>query len=121
MSAVPQNSNEVVVHLGSLSRQLDETTQQLNEADVAAVNSRETAKLAEAKAFLAAEGSVDARKNQAIVQTHDVRLAADVADALVRGLIRTVRTLQSRIDVGRTYGATLRSEIALSGSGAHGV
>lgn len=121
MSPVPQNSNDVVKQLGALSRQLDEVTQQLNEADVAAVNARETAKLAEAQAFLAAEGSMDMRKNQAIVETHEVRLAADVADALVRGLMRTVRTLQSRIDVGRTYGATLRSEIALSGSGGHGV
>lgn len=60
MSPIPQNSNEVVVHLLALSRQLDETTQQLNEADMAAVNA------------------------------------------------------------GRTYGATLRSEIALAGSGVHG-
>ncbi|WP_305781534.1 hypothetical protein, partial [Nocardia nova] len=111
---------EVVKQLGKLSKQLDEATQQLNDADVAAVNAKETAKLAEAKAFLAAEGSVDARKNQAIVETHEVRLAAEVADAQVRGLMRTIRTLQSRIDVGRTYGATLRSEIALSGAGVHG-
>lgn len=121
MSPVPQNSNEVVKQLGALSRRLDETTQQLNDADVAAVNAKEAAKLAEAKAFLAAEGSVDARKSQAVVATHEVRLAAEVADATVRGLMRTVRTLQSRIDVGRTYGATLRSEIALSGSGGHGI
>lgn len=63
--SVPQNANEVVKQLSKLSRELDESTQQLNEADVYAVNARESAKLAEAKAFLAAEGSVEARKNQA--------------------------------------------------------
>jgi hypothetical protein len=31
-----------------------------------------------------------------------------------------VRTIEKRIDVGRTYGATIRSEIALSGTGVHG-
>lgn len=118
--SVPQNTNEVVKHLLALSRQLDETTQELNDADVAAVHARETAKLCESQAFLAAEGPMDIRKHSAIVETHPQRLAAEVADAQVRGLMRTVRTLQSRIDVGRTYGATLRSEISLAGSGVHG-
>ncbi|MBF6254451.1 hypothetical protein IU414_06385 [Nocardia farcinica] len=118
--SVPQNPNEVVVHLTELSRQLADATTQINEADIAAVNAREAAKLAEAKAFLAAEGSVDARKSQAVVQTHDLRLAAEVAEATVRGLQRTIRTLQTRIDVGRTFGATLRSEMALGGTGVHG-
>ncbi|WP_280475456.1 hypothetical protein [Nocardia asiatica] len=116
----PATPNEVVLHLAELARELEEVTRQLNEADEAAVNAREAAKLAEAQAFLAAEGSVEARKNQAIVKTHEQRLAAEVADALVRGLMRTSRTLQARIDVGRTYGATIRSEITLAGSGVHG-
>lgn len=120
MKGVPQNPNEVVLHLTELSRQLADATEQINEADIAAVNARETAKLAEAKAFLAAEGSVEARKSKAVVQTHEARLAAEVADAGVRGLQRTIRTLQTRIDVGRTFGATLRSEMNLAGSGVNG-
>lgn len=118
--SVPQNSNEVVKHLGALSRQLDETTQALNDADIESVHAREAAKLAESQAFLTSEGAMDMRKHRAIVATHEVRLTAEVAAATVRGLVRTVHTLQSRIDVGRTYGATLRSEIGLAGTGAHG-
>ncbi|MFC4124890.1 hypothetical protein [Nocardia rhizosphaerae] len=116
----PATPNEAVLHLAELARQLDQVTRELNEADVAAVNARETAKLAEAQAFLRAEGSVDARKAMAVNATHEVRLAAEVADALVRGLQRTSRTLQTRIDVGRTFSATVRSEIGLAGSGVHG-
>ncbi|WP_446224943.1 hypothetical protein ACTWPB_07445 [Nocardia sp. IBHARD005] len=119
MSA-PTTPNAVVHHLAELARQLDAVTAELNEADVAAVNAKEAAKLAEAQAFLRAEGSVDARKAMAVNATHEVRLAAEVAEALVRGLQRTSRTLQTRIDVGRTFSATVRSEIALSGSGAYG-
>ncbi|MFJ4653800.1 hypothetical protein ACIP5Y_21245 [Nocardia sp. NPDC088792] len=120
MNAVPHNPNEAVLHLADLARQLDRVTNELNEADVTAVHAREAAKLAEAHAFLCAQGSVDARKAQATVATAEARLAAEVADATVRGLRNSVRTLQTRIDVGRTYGATLRSEIALAGSGVHG-
>lgn len=117
MSPIPQSPNDVVIQLAALSRELDERTRDLNEADVAAVNAREAAKLAEAKAFLAADGSVEARKSKAVIQTHEIRLAAEVAEAGVRGLQRTIRTLQTRIEVGRTYGATLRSEMALAGYG----
>ena len=92
---------------------------QLNTADVEATELAEDAKLAEAKAFVAAEGSVDMRKNKAIIETHDIRLAARVAEALVRGHQRTVRTLQSRIDVGRSHGATVRAETQMAGVG-HG-
>jgi hypothetical protein len=120
VSEVPQNANDVVLHLLTLSRQLDQTTSELNTADTAAVYAREDAKLAESTAFLSADGPMDIRKHTSIVATHEVRLAAEVADAMVRGLQRTVRSLQSRIDVGRTYGATIRSEIQLAGSGVHG-
>lgn len=120
MSGIPQNPNEVVLQLASLSRQLEQVTADLNEADIVAVHARETLKLAEAKAFLSAQGSVDARKAQSLVETHDLRMAAEIADALVRGLRNSNRTLQIRIDVGRTYAATVRSEISLAGSGVHG-
>lgn len=117
---VPTNPNEVVLQLAKLARLLDETTKELNEADIAAVKAVEAAKLAEAKAFLSALGPIEARKRIAIEETHEIRLAAEVAEAEVRGLQRNLRTLQTRIDVGRTYGATLRSEISLAGTGVHG-
>ena len=120
MSGIPQTPNEVVLQLAALARQLEQNTTDLNEADTIAVRAREALKLAEAKAFLMAQGSVEARKAQSIVETHDSRLAAELADALVRGLRNSNRTLQIRIDVGRTYAATVRSEISLAGSGVHG-
>lgn len=107
-------ASSVAKHLLAPSRQLDEVTVELNEKDVEATELAEGAKLAEAKAFVKAEGSVDFRKNIAIIDTHEVRLEAKVAEATVRGLIRTVKTLQSRIDVGRSHGATVRAETQLA-------
>ncbi|ASN72020.1 hypothetical protein 7S2_27 [uncultured Caudovirales phage] len=116
MSA-PQNANEVALNLAKLSRELEEVKEALNSADMEAVNLREDAKLAEAKAFLSAEGAMDFRKQTAIVKTHVERLAAEVAEAKVRGLTRSMRTLQSRIDVGRSIGAGVRAEASLAGYG----
>lgn len=115
--SVPQNANEVVMQLLALSRELAEVTDKLNEADLEAVNLREDAKLIESKAFLTADGAMDMRKHTAIVESHHERLAAETAEAVVRGLQRSVRTLQSRIDVGRTFGATIRAEVQLAGVG----
>lgn len=121
MSKIPQNPNDVVLHLAELSRQLDDVTKRLNEADVDAEIKAEDAKVAEAKAFIAASGAMDLRKMVAIVETNEVRLGARVAEAMVRGLQRESRTLHARIDVGRTMSATVRSEIDLTRSGAHGI
>lgn len=110
------NASQVAKHLLELSRQLDQVTKQLNSKDVEASELAEDAKLEEAKAFVRQEsGSVDSKKSHAIIETHAVRLAARVAEAEVRGLVRTVRTLQSRIDVGRSHGATVRAETQLAG------
>lgn len=114
MSA-PQNANEVALNLARLSRELEEVKEALNAADMDAVIKREDAKLAEAKAFLAAEGAMDFRKQTAVVQTHSVRLQAETAEAVVRGLTRSMRTLQSSIDVGRSIGAGVRAEASLAG------
>lgn len=112
---VPENTNEVALNLARLSRQLDEVKDELNRADMDHVHKRETAKLAEARTYLAAEGSIEARKRQTDLATHEERLAAEVAEATVRGLVRTMKTLQSRIDVGRTLGAGIRAEAQLTG------
>lgn len=112
---VPENTNEVALNLAKLSRRLDEVKDELNRADMDHVYKRESAKLAEAHAYLEAEGSIEARKKQTDVATHEVRLAAEVAEATVRGLARTMKTLQSRIDVGRTLGAGIRAEASMTG------
>lgn len=115
--STPQNANEVALNLANLSRELDRVKDALNSADMDAVIKREDSKLAESKAFLKAEGAMDFRKHTAIVATHDERLAAETAEAIVRGLTRSMRTLQSRIDVGRSIGAGVRAEASIAGYG----
>lgn len=114
MSA-PLTANSVAAQLAQLARTLDDLVRQIGEAERDAVNKREDYTLAHAKAFLTAEGAMDIRKHEAIKQTHAERLAAEAAEATVRGLRRSIDSVKVRIDVGRSVGTALRSELALAG------
>lgn len=111
----PANPTEVALQLAKLGRELDDTVRALESADRDAVEKRAAFDLAYSRAFLAATGAMDLRKHQAVEQTHQARLDADVADTVVRHLRRRIDAIKSRIDVGRSYGAALRAEIALTG------
>jgi len=106
--------NSVVSGLLELSRELAELSKDLDQLEADAVNSREDFTLAEAQAFLRAEGAMDIRKRQAIIDTHSERLVAETAEALVRGRKRQIDSIKVRIDVGRSAAAALRAEMSLS-------
>lgn len=106
--------NGVVSGLLELSRELAELSKGLDKIEADAVNAREDFTLAHAEAYLRAEGPVETRKAIAITETHDERLAADLAEAIVRGRKRQLDSLKVRIDVGRSAAAALRAEMSLS-------
>ncbi len=114
MSA-PHTPNDVALQLSRLARTLDETITALDQADREAVEKRAAFSLAHSRAFLSATGPMDIRKHTAIVETHQHNLDAEVADQIVRGLRRRVDATKVRIDVGRSLGAAIRSEMSLAG------
>lgn len=118
---VPATAQQVGRALGSLSNRLQELTDQLTEADKEATELSEAYELEYDRAFLkAGEGervAVEVRKAIARVETYESRLASEVAKAHVRSLRAAHRTLDRRIDVGRTQAATVRSEHRTVGYG----
>lgn len=110
-------ANDVASQLSKLARQLDELVKGMDHAEREAVNKREDYTLALSRAFLAAEGPMDVRKHKSIADTHAERLAAELAEATVRGLRRQIDSVKVRIDVGRSVGAAVRSELNLAGAG----
>lgn len=114
---IPLTPNEVVIQLSKLARELDETVRLLGKEDREATEKRAAYDLAFSRAFMAASGSIDARKHQAVIDTHEQRLAADVAEEIVRHLRRRIDSIKIRIDVGRSYGAAVRAELSLTSSG----
>lgn len=108
-------ANEVALQLARLGRELDDLVSRLEGAERQMVTAREDYTMAHARAFLHAEGSMEHRKQWAIQETHAERLAAETADALVRGLRRQIDAVKVRIDIGRSVGAALRAEASLAG------
>lgn len=111
----PATALEVVRFLGQLSRELDQIVKALKMADLDATEKRAAYDLAYSRAFLAATGAVEQRKHLATVEVHRQRLEADVADTVVRHLRRQISAIETRIGVGRSYGTTVRAELALGG------
>ena len=102
--------NGAVMELTRLSRTLDEAGYRLHDAERKAVNARHAFTIAQAKAFLVAEGSIQARQAQATIDTADLRVGAELAEAEVRILKSDIRILEGRMDVGRSVVGVLRAE-----------
>jgi hypothetical protein len=115
MNEAPGTPVEVIRHLGGLTRELDGLTKALRSAEFDMVEKRHAADVAEAHAYLTNDGPVEERKRKAVLATQNAEHAAEVAEALVRVLKRDIRTLEVRIDVGRTFGATVRAEMKTLG------
>lgn len=113
----PMTPNEVVLHLTKLARDLDEAVRVMHAVEKDYVEKRAAADLAYSRAFMSAAGSVDARKHQASIGTHEQRLEAEVAEVMVHHLRRKIDALKVRIDVGRSYGAAVRAELNLQQAG----
>lgn len=111
----PATSAEVVKGLSQLTGELRDTVTALKSAENDAAVKRHAADMAESRAFLSADGAMDLRKHTARVAADRQEGDALVAEALVRVLRAKIRELETRIDVGRTYGATVRAELKTVG------
>jgi len=101
--------------LGQRLDDLHAVIMRLRDAETTALSLRMDADIAESKAFLAAQGSVDARKHLARIETAEQEFVACRAEADVRHLLRLMREAQARVDVGRTYSADQRAELSVLG------
>lgn len=113
---VPATAAQVGTALGKLSIALERITQQLTAADEEATHLDQELQLAYDLAYLqAGEGpervTGPVREATARVATAELRMRAEVAKLNVRSLRAAHRTLDRRIDVGRTQAATVRSEL----------
>jgi len=86
----------------------------LGEAAAQAASDEETAY---AKAFLGAEGSMDIRKQLALLQTVNERFIRRVADHQVKVQEKVLYRLHDLVDMTRSKGANIRKEIELAQSG----
>ena len=105
--------NSVVMGLMELGRQLDAAVLTLREAEMAAVRTRHAADLAEAQAYMEVKGPVEERKRAALIASTEFEDEALVAEATLRWLRARIRALDTRIEVGRSMGTSLRAELKM--------
>lgn len=117
---VPTDPTEAVNYLAELSRQLQEASDRLDVLDEDAVRKQVAYELVKATAFINAGGPMDLRARIEKVESSAAQLEAELAAKNVRSARRAVQVLMTRIEVGRTYSATMRSEIGVTRSGAYG-
>jgi hypothetical protein len=111
--------NQVVLRLAELSRLLDGAQSELVRADEAAVRARQRHEVAYARAILTADaGNAEQRKATALLATETIRLDAEIADQIVRGLRTRLAVLRDQVEIGRSLSAAVRSEWAATPAGA---
>jgi hypothetical protein len=108
-------NQDVIRWLMELGRQLDEATSEMSDLEATAVRAKIAYERAFATAWLAAEGSIDSRKQQTLLTTEKQRLDLYLADAAVHACIERIRTIRARIEIGRALNAAQRSEMGASG------
>lgn len=115
----PANAQQVGAALGKLSVHLQKITELLGEADERATEFIEEYELAFDIEFVKAGEEAEAkgervtdtmRKTVARIKTADLRLQMELAKLEVRKLKNAHKTLDRRLDIGRTQAATVRSE-----------
>ena len=96
--------------LSRIGKEIDALTVQLETLDRAETMARHEYRHAFNKAFLVAEGSVDARRALAEVQTDDLELAWSIAGVALRSAKDELRALRDRLEIGRSLSAIMRLE-----------
>lgn len=107
---------QVVMRLSELSRFLDAKTAEIATLDEAEQRAKAAHKVAFARSFLETSGSVDFRKQTAVLATADLELAFDLAAVQTRAAREAIRTLRDQLDVGRSLNAAARVNAQADGS-----
>lgn len=110
-------THSVILRLAELSRLLDAATIEVAELDEASVLAKSAYEVEFARAFITSDGSVDFRKQNAVLDTADTKLTSELAEQKVRACRERIRTIRDQIEVGRSLNSAVKAEWAASAVG----
>lgn len=105
---------QVIDTLATIGKDIDETTDDIALRDEQAVRARVAYQVALARAFVTREGSIELRKQHAVLDCADLLLAHELADQQYRAAVGQVKALRDRLEIGRSISALARMEWASS-------
>ena len=101
---------EVIETLAAIGKDIDDGTDDIALRDEEAVRARVAYQVAYARSFLSNEGSMDVRKQQAVLDCADLLLAHEIAEQQQRAAVSHVKALRDRLEIGRSISALVRLE-----------
>lgn len=110
-------SNEVVVMLSRIGRELDQKQDEISRLDEEAVRAKSRYEVSFARAFIQAQGAEGLRKQTATLETAEAKLDAEIADQKLRAAREAIRVLRDRLDIGRSLNSAIKSEWSAQGAG----
>ena len=110
-------TNDVILMLAQLGRELDAKQVEIARLDDDAVRAKSRYEVAYARAFIAATGAEGLRKQTAVLDTELQKLDMEIADQKLRAARESIRVLRDRLDIGRSLNSAIKSEWSVSGVG----
>jgi limonene-1,2-epoxide hydrolase len=109
-------TNDVILMLAQLGRQLDAKQEEIARLDESAVRAKARHEVAFARAFIAATGAEGLRKQSAVLETEAAKLDAEIAAQVLRAARESIQVLRDRLDIGRSLNSAIKSEWTAQGA-----
>lgn len=106
------NTNDIVLELSKIGRELDALSHEIDRLDHECVVAWSEHRKAYAREYIGGQGSVEDRKQHAVLAVEELRVSAESADQILRSARERIRVLRDRLEIGRSISAARRSEFA---------
>lgn len=113
----PLTPAEAARVLWQIDRDLDEHTKELVALRLDLPKLAKSARLSYARTFLSFEGSIEARKQQAIVASDEARFALETHEQMIEARKDSLKTLRDRSEIGRAINSNLKEELRIFNQG----
>lgn len=105
-------NTDIVLELSRIGRELDALSTEIARLDQRCVAAWSEHRKAYAREYINGQGSIEDRKQHAVLAVEDQRVAAEAADQIHRAARERIRVLRDRLEIGRSLNAARRAEFA---------
>lgn len=110
------NENSITRRLLEIETLLEKAVDEVARLDEAHVRAKQAFEVSFARAFLTSEHTSDGkRRAEATLQAADEKLAAELAERVLRSCNQRIRKLEKQLSIAQSIGAIARAEMSASG------